>query len=115
MSAVVLRHFHVLLTSASCFVKLSNNNLIKVPIIETSKVSPLPSTTILPSFLLLNVCHVSNKIDELSDVVAVSKPTVVLVVTESWLSKGIPDSPITIGLKFRNFHLHRATAGGGVL
>ena len=90
------------------------NNLIKVPITETSKVAPLPSTTILSSFLLLNACHVSNIIHELSAVVAINKPTLVLV-TESWLSEAIPDSAITIGPKFKNFRLDRATAGDAVL
>ena len=64
--------------------------------------------------MLLNACHVSNKIDELSAVVAINKQTVVFV-TESWLSEAIPDSAITIGPKFRNFRLNRATAGDEVL
>ena len=93
---------------------LTSVNLIKVPITETPKVTPLSSTNILPCFLLLNACHISNKTDELSAVVAINKPTVVLV-TESWLSEAFPDSAITIGPEFKNFRLDRATAGGGVL
>ena len=93
---------------------LTSVNLIKVPITETPKVAPLSSTNILPFFLLLNACHISNKTDELSAVVAINKPTVVLV-TESWLSEAFPDSAITIGPEFKNFRLDRVTAGGGVL
>ena len=75
---------------------LTSVNLIKVPITETPKVAPLSSTNILPCFLLLNACHISNKTDELSAVVAINKPTEVLV-TEYRLSEAFPDSATTIG------------------
>ena len=88
------------------------NNLIKIPITETPKVAPLFPTNIIPSFLLLNACHIGNKTDELSAVVAINKPTVILV---TWLSEAVPDSAISIGPEFKNFRLDRATAGGGVL
>ena len=53
---------------------LTSVNLIKIPITETPKVAPFSSTNILPCFLLLNACHISNKTDELSAVVAINKP-----------------------------------------
>ena len=49
---------------------------MNVPITKTPKVAPLSSTNILPCFLLLNTCHVSNKTDELSAVVAIIEQVV---------------------------------------
>ncbi len=83
-------------------------------LIEIPTGAPRPSMTKLPSFLLLSACHLSNKTDELSAVVAINNPSVVLI-TESWLSEAIPDSAVTIGPEFKIFRLDRATAGGGVL
>ena len=48
------------------------------------------------SLFATNVCHVMNKVDELSGVAAINDPTVALI-TESWLSADIPDSTVNIG------------------
>ncbi len=56
----------------------------------------IPITTVgtpikcsIPSILLTNICHVSNKVDELSAVVELNNPSLVMV-TESWLNEDIP-------------------------
>ena len=69
---------------------------------------------ILPSSLLSNVCHITNKVDELFAVVSTNNPTVILI-TESRLSKDIPDNAINIGEKYNTFRVNRPTPGGGVL
>ena len=69
---------------------------------------------ILPSSLLSNVCHITNKVDELFAVVSTNNPTVTLI-AESWLSKDILDNAINIGGKYNPFRLDRSTPGGGVL
>jgi hypothetical protein len=53
-------------------------------------------------------------VDELSAVVAINNPSVILV-TESWLSSDIPDSIINIGNTYNLYRLDRPTPGGGIL
>ena len=67
-----------------------------------------------PSFFLSNVCHITNKVDELSGVISVNDPSVVMI-TESWLSENIHDSAVEIGNNYNIFRLDRRTSGGGVL
>ena len=52
--------------------------------------------------------------DELSAVVTINNPSVVLV-TESLLSSDIPDSIIHIGNTYNSYRLDRPTPGGGIL
>lgn len=66
-----------------------------------------------PSFFLSNVCHITNKVDELFGVLSVNDPTVVMI-TESWLSTSVPDSLVNIR-DYNLFRLDRTTPGGGVL
>ena len=68
----------------------------------------------LPSLLLTNVCHVLNKIDELSGVVELNKPSLVMK-TESWLRTTIPDSAVNIGSNLAIYRRDRHTSGGGLL
>ena len=68
----------------------------------------------LPSLLLTNICHVLNKVDELSVVVEQNKPSLVMV-TESWLRSTIPDSAVNIGSNFASYRRDRPTSGGGLL
>ena len=69
---------------------------------------------VAPSLHVTNVCHILNKVDELSGIAAINKPSVVLI-TESWLSPNIPDNVINIRNTY-NAHRHdRSTPGGGVL
>lgn len=70
----------------------------------------------IPSFFLSNVCHITNKIDELAGVLTVNKNPSVAMITESWLSANVPDSAIMIGNNcYDLFRLDRKTPGGGVL
>ena len=68
----------------------------------------------IPSLLLTNICHVSNKLDELHGIIGVNQPSAVLIM-ESWLSSKIPDSAIDIGCNYCLYHLDRPMPGGGVL
>ena len=68
----------------------------------------------LPSLFVSNVCHITNKVTELSAVISINKPTVNLIV-ESWLTDDIPNSAINIGGNYSIFRLDRPTPGGGIL
>ena len=84
-------------------------NCININISKGTKVKPL-----LPSFLVTNACHVTNKVDELQAVVETNNISVV-VVTESWLNDSIPSTAINIGQPFNIFRKDRLMPGGGVL
>ena len=84
-------------------------NCININISKGTKVKPL-----LPSFLVTNACHVTNKVDELQAVVETNNISVV-VVTESWLNDSIPSTAINIGQSFNIFRKDRLMPGGGVL
>ncbi|XP_028409529.1 uncharacterized protein LOC114532151 [Dendronephthya gigantea] len=73
-----------------------------------------PSTYSVPSILLTNACHVTNKITELSGIAAVNNPSLVII-TESWLNSNISDAAIEISEKFNAYRRDRPTPGGGVL
>lgn len=69
----------------------------------------------IPSILLSNVCHLTNKVDELRCVADVNNPSIVII-TESWLSSDIP----TTAIKLKDSHnTHRKDRtnrqGGGVV
>ena len=61
-----------------------------------------------------NVCHITNKVTELSAVISNNKSTINLIV-ESWLTDDVPNSFINIGDNYLIFRLDRPTPGGGVL
>ena len=71
-------------------------------------------TSKVPTFLITNACHVSNKVDELHGVVEMNNATVAIV-TESWLTDSVPSTAISIGQSFNVFRKDRLTPGGGVL
>ena len=54
------------------------------------------SKTLIPSLLLSNVCHISNKVDELQGVAEINNASIAIV-TESWLTSETPSSSISIG------------------
>ena len=86
------------------------NNLINIKI----NTNPTIGKSSVPSFLLSNVCHITNKVDELSAVVSIYDPSVVMI-TESWLSDDIGDSSVKIGNKYNIFRRDRKSPGGGVI
>ncbi len=68
----------------------------------------------LPSFLVTNACHVTNKVDELASVIELNNADITIV-TESWLSDCIPSSVVNIGKSFNIYRKDRPTPGGGIL
>lgn len=68
----------------------------------------------LPTFLITNACHITNKIDELQVVVETNDVNVAIV-TETWLNDSIPTSAVSIGQSFQIFRKDRPTHGGGVM
>ena len=86
------------------------NNLINVNI----KTSPSVGESSIPSFFLSNVCHITNKVDELAAAVSIHDPSVVII-TESWLSEDIADDAFQIGNKYNMFRRDRKSPGGGVI
>ena len=71
-------------------------------------------TSKVPTFLITNACHVSNKVDELHGVVEMNNATVAIV-TESWLTDSVSSTAVSIGQSFNVFRKDRPTPGGGVL
>jgi len=67
----------------------------------------------LPSVLLTNVCHLQNKLEDLS-VLIKQYCSEIICITESWLTRDIPDSAVNLD----GYHLIRkdrsSGAGGGV-
>ena len=49
----------------------------------------------MPVILLTNICHISNKLDELSVLLKVHCPNI-FAATESWLNADIPDEAIAM-------------------
>jgi hypothetical protein len=82
--------------------------------VTTSNLKNHRDNCAVPSLFVTNACHIANKVDELSAVVAINNPSVILV-TESWLSSDIPDSIINIGNTYNSYRLDRPTPGGGIL
>ena len=58
--------------------------------------------------------HVLSKVDELSGVVELNKPSLVMI-TESWLRSTIPDSAVNIESNLAIYRRDRPTSGGGLL
>ena len=90
--------------------KPRHRNLSNVINVKTSKSDP----SLMPPLLLSNVCHISNKVDELHSVMLLNNASVAII-TESWLNPQIPDSIINLGNNYRSYHLDRPTPRGGVL
>ncbi|CAB4011250.1 Hypothetical predicted protein [Paramuricea clavata] len=53
-------------------------NLVNVPV-TTSNLEIHRDNCAVPSFFVTNACHIANKVDELSAVVAINNPSVILV------------------------------------
>lgn len=69
----------------------------------------------IPSLLVTNACHITNKIDELQGVVENNNVTITIV-TESWLSSEIPNSSTSIGRSYITYRKDRENKqGGGVI
>jgi hypothetical protein len=68
----------------------------------------------MPTILLTNICHISNKVDDLDAIVEKNSPFLIMI-TESWLNTNIPDSAISILRMFNTYRRDRPTPGGGVL
>ena len=68
----------------------------------------------IPTLLITNACHITNKVTELCGVVAKNNPSFVLI-TESWLDSSIPDSGVAIGDSYNIYRKDRPTPGGGIL
>jgi len=58
----------------------------------------------LPSLLLSNVCHLSNKFDDLTVLAKQYNPDIICI-TESWLNSDIPDIPVAVNLD--GYHIIR--------
>ena len=86
------------------------NNLINVNI----KTSPSVGESSILSFFLSNVCHITNKVDEIAAVVSIYDPSVVMI-TESWLSEDIADDAVQIGNKYNMFCRDKKSPGGRVI
>ena len=69
----------------------------------------------MPSLLLTNVNHITNKLDELFLLVSQYRVVDIISITETWLTENIADSFVTL----RNYSLFRhdrkSGAGGGIL
>ena len=72
------------------------------------------SKTSIPSLLLSNVCHLSNKVDELQGVAEINNVSIAIV-TESLLTSETPSSSISVG----EYNIYRKDRnnrqGGGVV
>ena len=90
--------------------KPRHRNLSYLVSVKTSK----PDSSLMPSLLLSNVCHISNKVDELQSVMLLNNASVAII-TESWLNPQTADSIINLGNNYRSYRLDRPTPGGGVL
>lgn len=65
----------------------------------------------LPSVLLTNVCHLGNKLDDLSVTAQQYKPNVICI-TETWLNENIPDANVNL-LGYNLFRKDRVNGSGG--
>ena len=90
--------------------KPRHRNLSNLINVKLSK----PELSPMPSLFLSNVCHISNKVDELQSVMMLNNASVAIII-ESWLNTQIPDSIINLGNNYRSYRLDRPTPGGGVL
>ena len=69
----------------------------------------------MPAILLTNACHILNKVDELHAIVDMNNPSLMCMVTGSWLNENVPKSSVYIGSKLNIYRRDRLTAGGDVL
>ncbi len=86
-------------------------NLVLIP---TRKNNICESSTAysVPSILLTNACHVTNKITELSGIAAVNNPSFVIIIESN---SNIPDAAVEISKKLNAHSRDCPTPGGGVL
>ena len=81
------RHFQATENNSSA-VKNSSRSvsyLRRIPIVDSR----------LPSVLLTNVCHLGNKLDDLSVTAQQYKPNVICI-TETWLNENIPEANVNL-------------------
>lgn len=90
--------------------KPRHRNLSYLVNVKTSK----PDSGLMPSLLLSNVCHISNKVNELQSIMLLNNASIAII-TESWLNAQTADSIINLGNNYRSYRLDRPTPGGGVL
>ncbi len=90
-----------------------SHNLALIPI-RKNNICESSIAYSVPSILLTNACHVTNKITELSGIAAVNNPSSVSI-TESWLDSNIPDAAVEISKKLNAHRCDRPTPSGGVL
>ena len=76
------------------------------------KTSPSVEESSVPSFFLSNLCHITNKVDELAAVVSIYDPCVVMI-TE--VREDITDEAVQIGNQYNMFRRDRKSPGGGVI
>ena len=83
-------------------------NCIQIPLTTDRKPT-------IPSLLVTNACHITNKIDELQGVIENNNVTT-SIITESWLSSDIPNSSTSIGGSYIIYRKDRESRqGGGVI
>jgi hypothetical protein len=72
--------------------KRTTRNLITITTTNASTKKKVTSS--LPTFLVSNACHITNKLDELRGMID-TNDIYVAVITESWLTSNIPDSAVS--------------------
>jgi len=78
----------------------------------------IPTTrtvSFVPSIFLTNICHISNKVDELSAAVENNNISSLVLITETWLNSSIPDSAVGISSSNNTHRLDRPNPCGGIL
>ena len=91
--------------------KKIHRNLITITTTSISTEKKVLSS--LPTFLVTNPCHITNKLDELRVVIDINAISVAIL-TESWLKENTPISAVALN-NFATFRLDRRSPGGGVL
>ena len=116
-----MAHIPVIISSRNYRYKRNRRNPTNLITLNISKRNSRPTNqtgnkTIsnMPTILLTNICHISNKVDDLHAIVEMNSPSLIMI-TESWLNTNIPDSAISIGRMFNTYRRDRPKPGGGVL
>ena len=116
-----MAHIPVIISSRNYRYKRNRRNPTNLITLNISKrnsrrINQTGNKTIsnMPTILLTNICHISNKVDDLHAIVEMNSPSLIMI-TESWLNTNIPDSAISIGRMFNTYRRDRPTPGGGVL
>ena len=87
--------------ASSNSVTLKSSYLRRIPIVDSR----------LPSVLLTNVCHLGNKLGDLSVTAQQYKPNVICI-TETWLNENIPDANVNL-LGYNLFRKDGVNGSGG--